>query len=85
MACSGSTPALARRFSPRLRFGIISKSEGEEIKPRLYILAGANGSGKSTMSKVLLPADGIVYVNGYGTAVFSDSLLRLIKVGLCRK
>jgi len=30
---------------------------------RLYILAGANGSGKSTISKVLLPAEGIVYVN----------------------
>ena len=30
---------------------------------RFYILAGANGSGKSTMSKVLLPAEGIVYVN----------------------
>lgn len=30
---------------------------------RLYILAGANGSGKSTFSKVLLPVEGIVYVN----------------------
>ena len=30
---------------------------------RLYILAGANGSGKSTISKVLLPAERIVYVN----------------------
>lgn len=30
---------------------------------RLYILAGANGSGKSTISKVLLPAEHIVYVN----------------------
>jgi len=30
---------------------------------RLYILAGANGSGKSTISKVLLPTEGIVYVN----------------------
>ena len=30
---------------------------------RLYILAGANGSGKSTISKVLLPSEGIVYVN----------------------
>jgi len=30
---------------------------------RMYILAGANGSGKSTVSKVLLPSEGIVYVN----------------------
>ncbi len=30
---------------------------------RLFILAGANGSGKSTVAKVLLPAEGIVYVN----------------------
>lgn len=30
---------------------------------RLYILAGANGSGKSTIAKVLLPSEGIVYVN----------------------
>ena len=29
----------------------------------LYILAGANGSGKSTISKVLLPGEGIVYIN----------------------
>ena len=33
------------------------------MKPKLYILAGANGSGKSTISKVLLPAEGIVSVN----------------------
>ena len=30
---------------------------------QLYILAGANGGGKSTISKVLLPSEGIVYVN----------------------
>ena len=30
---------------------------------RLYILAGANGSGKSTISKVLLPTERIAYVN----------------------
>lgn len=30
---------------------------------RLYILAGANGSGKSTISKVLLPEESLVYVN----------------------
>jgi len=30
---------------------------------RFYILAGANGSGKSTVSRVLLPSEGIVYVN----------------------
>ena len=29
----------------------------------LYILAGANGSGKSTISKVLLPREGVVYIN----------------------
>jgi len=30
---------------------------------RLFIIAGANGSGKSTIAKVLLPTEGIVYVN----------------------
>ena len=30
---------------------------------KFYILAGANGSGKSTISKVLLPSEGLVYVN----------------------
>ncbi len=35
---------------------------GVQMK-RLYILAGANGSGKSTISKVLLPAEEIVYIN----------------------
>lgn len=30
---------------------------------RLYILAGANGSGKSTISKVFLPEQNIVYIN----------------------
>ncbi len=29
----------------------------------MYILAGANGSGKSTISKVLLPSEGVIYVN----------------------
>ena len=53
----------ARRFRRARVFGIICGSEGEKIKPRLYILAGANGSGKSTISKVLLPSEGIVYVN----------------------
>lgn len=33
------------------------------MKPRLYILAGANGSGKSTISKELLPTEGIFYIN----------------------
>lgn len=33
------------------------------VTPKLYILAGANGSGKSTISKVLLPTEGIVCVN----------------------
>ena len=30
---------------------------------RLFMLAGANGSGKSTIAKVLLPSEGIGYVN----------------------
>ena len=33
------------------------------MKPVLYILAGANGSGKSTISRVFLPAEGVAYVN----------------------
>lgn len=30
---------------------------------RLFILAGANGSGKSTIARALLPSEGIAYVN----------------------
>lgn len=33
------------------------------MNARLYILAGANGSGKSTISKVFLPTEGLVYIN----------------------
>ncbi|MBR1920483.1 MAG: zeta toxin family protein [Kiritimatiellae bacterium] len=33
------------------------------MKPTFYILAGANGSGKSTISKVFLPAEGVACVN----------------------
>ena len=33
------------------------------MEKTLYILAGANGSGKSTISKVLLPAEGVSYIN----------------------
>ena len=33
------------------------------MEARIYIIAGANGSGKSTISKVFLPAEGVVYVN----------------------
>lgn len=36
---------------------------GRLVIKKFYILAGANGSGKSTISKVLLPAEGLVYVN----------------------
>ena len=32
-------------------------------KPKIYILARANGSGKSTIANVLLPTEGIVCVN----------------------
>lgn len=39
---------------------------------RLYILAGANGSGKSTISKVLLPEESLVYVNPDDTIVTTD-------------
>lgn len=35
----------------------------QKLNARLYILAGANGSGKSTISRVLLPAESLVYVN----------------------
>lgn len=30
---------------------------------RLYLIAGANGSGKSTVAKVFLPAEGVEFVN----------------------
>ena len=50
-------------FAAPAFYGIIRAAEGEKIKPRLYILAGANGSGKSTISKVLLPSEGLIYVN----------------------
>lgn len=33
------------------------------MEKKLYILAGANGSGKSTISRVLLPTESLVYVN----------------------
>lgn len=33
------------------------------LMPTLYILAGANGSGKSTIARELLPTEGLVYVN----------------------
>ena len=33
------------------------------MNKKIYILAGANGSGKSTISKVFLPEESIVYVN----------------------
>ena len=33
------------------------------MKSRLYIIAGANGSGKSTISRVFLPTEDVVYVN----------------------
>lgn len=33
------------------------------MSKNLYILAGANGSGKSTIAKVLLPTEGVVYIN----------------------
>ena len=33
------------------------------MSKNLYILAGANGSGKSTISKVLLPGEGIVCIS----------------------
>ena len=29
------------------------------MEPRLYMIAGANGSGKSTISKVFLPVEGV--------------------------
>lgn len=43
-------------------FDILIFHKENTIK-RFYILAGANGSGKSTIARVLLPAEGIVYVN----------------------
>ena len=33
------------------------------MRPTLYVLAGANGSGKSTISKGFLPTEGVAYVN----------------------
>ena len=30
---------------------------------QMYILAGANGSGKSTISRELLPSEGVEYIN----------------------
>lgn len=38
------------------------------MQKRVFILAGANGSGKSTISKVFLPAEGVVYINPDDTA-----------------
>ena len=46
-----------RLHSPAPKNGIIPPMK------RVFILAGANGSGKSTIATVLLPAVGIAYVN----------------------
>jgi len=35
----------------------------ESARKRLYLIAGANGSGKSTVARELLPAEGVPYVN----------------------
>lgn len=49
------------------------------MKPKLYILAGANGSGKSTISKVLLPAEGQI---GESYVVLSEDLRQKFKEDL---
>lgn len=36
---------------------------GTEARKRLYLVAGANGSGKSTIARELLPSEGVSYVN----------------------
>lgn len=35
----------------------------ESSRKRLYLIAGANGSGKSTVARELLPVEGVSYVN----------------------
>lgn len=50
----------SRHYPPECAILIFHK---ENTIKRFYILAGANGSGKSTIARVLLPAEGIVYVN----------------------
>ena len=65
---------LAAEGASAYRAGVEGKTEQRQraewnyailsiVSKDLYILAGANGSGKSTIAKVLLPREGIVYIN----------------------
>ena len=58
----------------------------------LYLIAGANGSGKSTIAKMLLPQKGLVFVNPdeiaaggihEETKVIAPRLFNLFKEDLC--
>ena len=41
----------------------LPEQTNESNRKRLYLIAGANGSGKSTIARELLPAEGVAYVN----------------------
>ncbi len=62
MLLAGTVPAKTKlQISNHIstaEFGILSN-----VSKKLYILAGANGSGKSTIAKTLLPSEDIVYIN----------------------
>jgi predicted ATPase len=51
-----------------------NRSRDREPVKRLYLIAGANGSGKSTIARELLPAGG-------PPTVFSEPLHALFKEG----
>ena len=52
----------------------------------LYILAGANGSGKSTIAKVLLPNDFVLVAHGNGAVnVVASERYNKFMEGLCLK
>lgn len=48
---------------PTQRPGTDEPSDAASPRKRLYLVAGANGSGKSTIARELLPTEGIAYVN----------------------
>lgn len=54
---------MERYDGPAMTDDTHNQTRGEELGKRLYLVAGANGSGKSTIARELLPVEGVPYVN----------------------